>query len=150
VPPAVVESEVSGVVPMMLALRLASPQLTFGQMTPGVAQVYAASVGATVTSTAGNATLSVIDSSSDDGRLANGTFKLASPLLVRATNAANPFTAFAPLGGLNNPRTLLTYPREISNDAVTISLQQPISATEPLLAGGYTKTLTFTLSTATP
>jgi hypothetical protein len=33
---------------------------------------------------------------------------------------------------------------------VTISVRQPVSATEPLLAGGYSKTITFTLATTQP
>ena len=103
-----------------------------------------------MTSTAGNATLAVEDAGTGTGRLTNGTAMLASPLQVRATNAANPITAFAPLRGSTNPLTLLTYGTWFSNDAVTISFRQPISATEPLTAGGYTKTIRFTLSTTSP
>jgi len=105
-------------------------------------------VAALVTSTAGNATLSVSDPGDGSGRLTNGATRFASPLQVKATNAATPGSAFAPLSG--TPVTLLTWPKEISNDPVTISVRQPVSATEPLLAGGYTKTLTFTLSTTQP
>ena len=35
-------------------------------------------------------------------------------------------------------------------DAVTFAFKQVIAADEPLLTGTYGKTLTFTLSTATP
>jgi hypothetical protein len=45
---------------------------------------------------------------------------------------------------------LLTYTGPISNDAVTVSFQQAIGASDPLRTGSYTKTLTFTLSTTTP
>jgi hypothetical protein len=38
----------------------------------------------------------------------------------------------------------------VSNDAVSITFKQHISATEPLRTGSYSKTLTFTLSTTTP
>src|SRR4029077_11000348 len=81
----------------------------FPQMIPGVANDYLASVGATVTSTAGNATLSVADPSSEaTGYLVNDTRPLATPLNVRATNAAQPTSVFAPVTGSANPLTLLT------------------------------------------
>ena len=104
---------------------------------------------AVVTSTAGNATLSVSDPGDGVGQARpTGRCTFASPLQVRATNAATPGSAFAPLSG--NPVTLLTWPKEIANDAVTISVRQPVAANEPLLAGGYSKTITFTLSTTQP
>ena len=87
---------------------------------------------------------------SGTGRLTNGATELASALQVRATNTANPNTAFTPLRGLTNPVTLLSYNTWFANDAVTIGFRQAISATEPLTAGGYTKTIRFTLSTTTP
>ena len=40
---------------------------------------------------------------------------------MRATNAANPSTVFAPLG--TGPLALLTYTGPASNDAVTIGVQ---------------------------
>ena len=46
--------------------------------------------------------------------------------------------------------TLLSWNSWISNDAVTIGLRQRIAQTEPLLAGGYSKTILLTLSTTTP
>jgi hypothetical protein len=117
---------------------------------PGVANNYDASVAALVTSTAGNATLSVSDPGDGSGKLTNGTRQFQSPLLVKASNAANPNTAFAPLTGIANPLTLLTWPKEIANDPVTISVRQPVAATEPLLAGAYSKVVTFTLSSTQP
>jgi len=133
----------------MLGLSLNSQTAQFGAIVPGISQVYATSVAATVTSTAGNATLSVVDSSQTaNGRLYNGTTSLQQPLRVRATNAANPSTAFAPLTA--TPTALLTYSTYITNDPVTITVQQAIGANEPLLAGAYTKTMTFTLSSVTP
>jgi X-X-X-Leu-X-X-Gly heptad repeat protein len=117
---------------------------------PGVAAAYETSVGAVVTSSATNATLSVADADGGSGRLVNGTNQLASALNVRATNAANPNTAFAALRGVTNPLVLLTYPNAIANDAVTIRLRQSISATEPLVIGEYRKTIVFALSTTTP
>ena len=73
-----------------------------------------------------------------------------NPLQARATSAVQPASAFAPITGAANPLTLLTYPTIVSGDAVTITLRQTIGATEPLRAGAYTKTLTFTLSSTTP
>ena len=84
------------------------------------------STTATVTSTAGSATLAV----SDPGHLANGAFSLAQPLQVAMTPAA-----------WNGP---------VSNATVAVSFRQPIGATDPLRTGTYTKTLTFTLSTSSP
>ena len=40
--------------------------------------------------------------------------------------------------------------RPVSNDPVTIGFKQPISATEPLRTGSYSKTLLFTASTLSP
>ena len=96
-----------------------------------MAKTYTATTTATVISTAGNATLSVADpSTTNTGKLVNGTFAPASPL-----------------GGLG---VLKTYSAPISNDVVTAAFTQAISATEPLRTGSYSKTLTFTLSTTMP
>ena len=106
-------------------------------------------VAATVTSTAGDATLTVSDPSSNaTGHLVNGTFALAHPVQAQATNAAHPIGVRA--GQQRHPLTLLTYSGPMSNDPVTIGLKQSIGATEALRTGAYTKTLTFTLSTTTP
>jgi hypothetical protein len=134
----------------MLALSLSASLTELGRITPGVAGTYDASLTAVITSTAGNATLSASDPGDGSGRLTNGSMQFQSPLLVKATNAANQGTAFAPLTGVANPLTLLTYPKEIASDPVTISVRQPVSATEPLLAGAYSKVITLTLSTTQP
>jgi X-X-X-Leu-X-X-Gly heptad repeat protein len=141
---------VSATVPSVLGLKLNNTLATLGSLTPGVAAEYEASLAATVTSTVGTAILSVADVSSGTGKLTNGATELASPLQLKATNAANPNTAFAPLTGAGNPLILLTYSTWISNDAVTIGIKQPIGANEPLTRGSYSKTITFTLSTTTP
>jgi len=108
---------------------------------------YTASVGAVVTSTAGDAALTVSDpDTTNPGKLINGTYALAQPIQVKATNAANPNTAFGPVTGASTPLTLLSWPRSISSDAVTIGFKQSIGANETLRAGNYGKTLTFTLS----
>ena len=51
---------------------------------------------------------------------------------MRATNAANPNTVFAPLTGASNPLTLLTWNTWFSNDMVTIGIRQRIAQNEPL------------------
>lgn len=110
---------------------------------------YLASVPASVTSSAADATLSVSDpNAAAPGRLVNGAFALASPLQARATNGATPNATFADVGA--TPVTLLTYSAPIGLDAVTIGLRQAIGANEPLRTGTYSKTLTFTLATTAP
>ena len=101
-----------------------------------MAKDYTATTTATVISTAGDATLTASDPSTNaPGRLVNGTFALASPLQVAGT----------PL-----PSTVKTYAAPVSNDNVTIDFKQSIAANEPLRTGTYAKTLTFTLSTTNP
>jgi Asp-tRNA(Asn)/Glu-tRNA(Gln) amidotransferase A subunit family amidase len=116
------------VVPATLSLVLGAAP-AFGAFTPGVAKTYTASTTATVISTAGDAVLTVADPAGT-GKLVNGAFALASPL-----------------GGLG---VVKTWSAPVSNDVVTVSFTQPISATEPLRTGSYAKTLTYTLSTTTP
>jgi hypothetical protein len=109
-------------------------------------------MGATVTSTAGDATLSVTDpSATATGRLVNGSFALPSLLQAKAAGAGGAGGAFAPLSpAAGTPLTLLTYSGPVSNDAVTVTFQQHIGASDPLRTGSYAKTLTFTLSTTNP
>ena len=124
----VIAGDVGGTVPATLSLVLGAAP-AFGVFTPGVAKTYTASTTATVISTAGDATLTVADPTGT-GKLVNGAFTLASPL-----------------GGLG---VLKTYSAPVSNDVVTVTFTQAISATEPLRTGPYTKTLTYTLSTTSP
>jgi cytochrome c len=143
-------TDVSANVDLVLALSLSGPA-TFSSFTPGVANDYSTTVTAAVTSTAGSADLTVIDpSTTNTGKLVNGSYVLAQPLQVKATNTANPGTAFAPVAGASSPLTLLSYPRAISADAVTLAFKQTVGAGETLRAGAYAKTLRFTLSTTTP
>jgi hypothetical protein len=114
-----------GSVPATLALSV-GPSASFGAFTPGVEKTYEASTTANVISSAGDAALSV----SDPCCMANGAFALPEPLQVAFSKAA--WTA------------------PVSNDPVTISFKQHISATQPLRTGSYSKTLTFTLSTTNP
>ena len=100
--------------------------MSLGTFVPGVAATYTATGSATVTSTAGDATLTV----SDPGRLMNGTFSLPQPLQVAFSKS--------------------TWAAPVSNDPVTITFTQPIGANDALRTGSYSKTLTFTLSTTNP
>ena len=110
---------------------------------PGVAQDYLASTTATVTSTAGDATLSVADPGANPGHLVNGAFVLPQVLQARANGGA-----FAPVAAA--PATLLTYTGPVSHAPVALGFQQAIGATDPLRTGTYGKTLTFTLSPTSP
>ena len=137
---------VGGTVPATLALTLGAPG-AFGAFVPGLDRSYDASTTATVTSTAGDATLSVTDpSATATGRLVNGSFALGEQLQVRAnTNAFAPLSATA-----GSPLALLSYSGPVSNDSVTLGFRQHIGASQALRTGSYSKTLTFTLSTTTP
>jgi alkaline phosphatase len=136
-----------GAVAATLGLSLGTPA-TFGAFQPGVAKDYTARAGATVTSTAGDATLTVADASATaPGRLTNGSFALAQPLKAKAVSPVGTGSAFAPITGAT---PLLAYGAPVSNDAVTLDFSQTIGADEPLRTGAYNKTLTFTLSTTNP
>jgi alpha-L-rhamnosidase len=140
------DGTVSGTVPPTLALTV-GPPASFGAFTPGVDRNYETAMAATVTSTAGDATLAVTDPSGNaTGRLVNGAFALGEPLQVRAHGIA-----FAPLSSVAGaPLALLTYAGPVSNDAVTLDFRQQVGANQGLRTGTYSKTLTFTLSTTSP
>ena len=145
-----VQGGVGGNVPATLSLSIAAPA-QFGAFVPGVARTYEASSNATVTSTAGDALLSVADPSPQNtGHLVNGTFFLPQPLQARARNAANTGTPYNNVGSTASPLNLLTWSGPISNDAVTLGFSQRINANDALRTGTYSKTLTFTLSTTQP
>jgi hypothetical protein len=138
---------VSGTVAPTLALALGAPA-SFGPFTPGVDKTYSASTTATVTSTAGNALLTVSDPDpAHPGHLVNGPYFLAQPLQMRATKPGTTGTAFNPVGSSSN---LLSWDAPTASDPVTLDFQQSIGRTEPLRTGTYAKTLTFTLSTTQP
>ena len=111
---------------MPATLSLSVAPASFGAFTPGVTREYTANTTATVTSTAGDATLSV----SDPGHLTNGAFTLPEPLRVELGKSA--WTA------------------PTSNEAVAVTFRQLIKSTDPLRTGTYSRTVTFTLSTTTP
>jgi photosystem II stability/assembly factor-like uncharacterized protein len=137
-----------GDVPATLSLTLGTPA-AFGAFTPGVDETYSASTTANVVSTAGDATLSVLDPSANvPGHLVNGSFSLPEAVQANASSAGGTGSAFAPVS--ETPSTLLTYTGPISNDTVSIGFQQHIGENDALRTGSYSKTLTFTLSTTTP
>ena len=144
-----VAMSVGGTVLPSLELLLGSGSTSLGTFVPGTAADYTSSVTASLTSTGGDATLSVLDPSpTAPGHLVNGAYSLASPLEVKATRSGGPASAFAPLGA--STLALLGYTGPVASDPITIGFKQPISATEPLRTGSYSKTLLFTASTLTP
>jgi endo-1,4-beta-xylanase len=122
--PNVADAAAGGTVPATLALTLGAPA-SFGPLTPGIEKEYTASTTATVTSTAGDAALSV-----SEATLANGPFRLAQPVAVTPEKTS--------------------WSGPASNDAFAIAFKQSIGRTEPLRTGSYSATVTFTLSTTTP
>jgi hypothetical protein len=136
---------VGGNVPATLNLTLGSGP-SFGPFSPGVARDYMATTSATVTSTAGNATMSVADpSSTATGHLMNGSFVMPQPLQVSGNG-----TAFSPVGGSSAPTMVKSYDGPVTNDQATVTFKQSVAATDGLRTGTYSKTLTFTLSTTQP
>ncbi|MBE2316733.1 Xaa-Pro dipeptidyl-peptidase [Solirubrobacter sp. CPCC 204708] len=117
--------DVTGTVPATLSLTLGTPA-AFDPFIPGRQQEYTATTDATVTSTAGDATLTV----SNLGHMTNGAFSLAEPL--RAELAKSTWTG------------------PTSGEKVGVTFKQLIKATDPLRTGTYSKTVTFTLSTTNP
>jgi X-Pro dipeptidyl-peptidase len=143
------EGDVEGEVPPTLNLTVTGSAV-FDPFVPGLAQDYFTTLGATVTSSAAHAALTVADPSPiATGRMVNGAFSLAQPLQARATTAG--FEGeYAAIGGSSAPTPLLSYAGPVSSDAVTIGLKQSIGSSDPLRTGTYSKTLTFTLSTTQP
>jgi hypothetical protein len=155
-----VTGPVGGDTPPTLNLTLGTPR-PFSAFIPGLARDYSTTLIASVTSTAENAALTVADpSATATGHLVNGTFSLQSPLqasaassLVNPPSPAPPLTQPAPMGPVGSsaqPSLLLTYNTPVGLDAATLTFKQSIAETEALRTGGYSKTLTFTLSTTTP
>jgi hypothetical protein len=119
-----VAAPAGGTVPATLSLTLGAPA-SFGAFTPGIAKDYSASTTATVTSTAGDATLTV-----SQGTLRNGAFALQQPVAVAPEQA-----------GWTGP---------VSNTSFAIVFKQSIGAGEALRTGTYATSLTFTLATTNP
>jgi len=149
----VVESDdggVGGQTPATLQLTLGQAG-AFAPFIPGVAQSYTTTVAARIISSAGDATLSAVDpSATQTGHLMNGNFFLSQPLEIAAAKGGGQApTTTTPIGGSSAPTTLLAYDGPV-NDNATVYFKQPILGSEALRTGGYSKTLTFTLSTTQP
>ena len=139
------DGTVTGTVPATLSLSL-GPPANLGAFTPGVTRTYLAPLGATATSTAGDATLTVADPSPiGTGHLVNGAFVLAQPLQARVGAGA-----FGNVGSTAAPLLLRSWSGPTSNEAVAVEFSQLVNSNDPLRTGTYSKTLTFTLSTTSP
>jgi hypothetical protein len=121
---------VGGTVPATLSLTLGGPA-SFGAFTPGVTRDYTATTTVTVTSTAGDAALTV----SGPDHLVNGAFALPSALQV---------------GHAALPATVKTWTAPVAGDPVGVEFEQHIGAGDALRTGTYSTTLTLTLSTTNP
>lgn len=144
-----VASGVGGVVAPTLELVLSAVPTSLGSFIPGKSDVYTASTSASLTSTGGDAALSVTDpTTAHPGRLVNGDDGLAFPLAIRASSPNGTSTGFNSLW--TNTIPLLTFTKPVSNEPVTIRFRQKIDETEPLRTGSYSKTVVFTASTNTP
>lgn len=120
-----VPGTVGGSVPATLSLTLGAPA-SFGAFMPGIEKDYAATTEATVTSSAGDATLTAAPA----GKLVNGAFALAEPLRVELAKAA--------------------WTGPTANEKVGVTYKQLVKNTDPLRTGSYSTTVTFTLSTTSP
>jgi hypothetical protein len=130
-----------------LSLAVGAPA-SLGAFTPGVDKVYTTTTPATVTSTAGDALLTVSDpDTANPGHLVNGAYALPQALQMRATDPRTAGSAPNPIGSSYN---LMSWDAPITNDPVTLEFDQPIGRTDALRTGTYSKTLTFTLSTTNP
>ena len=134
----------------MLQLTVVNEGGSFGTFVPGLGRTYSTALAAAATTTTGDATLSVTDPSTNaPGHLVNGSFALAEPLGVRAVGLGDPAdTPYSEVG--NTPLALKSWGSPISAAPLTLGFSQEIGGTDPLRAGRYGKTLTFTLSTTTP
>ena len=117
---------VGGTVPSALLLSVGGAA-SFGTFVPGVERTYTATAPAIVTSTAGDATLTV-----SRVRAAWPTGPSSCRSRCRSTLSK---------AGWTGP---------VTSDPVTITFRQHIGATDALRTGAYSRTLTFTLSTTKP
>ncbi len=136
----------------MLALSLPTQPGSFGTFPPTVARTYETAIAATVTSTAGDAVLSVTDASTI-ARVTSSTAR--SRCRPRSTcGRSTPPTRRRPTRRWPRPparrRTCSRYTGPVNTDQVTLGFRQAIAATDVLRSGNYSKTLTFTLSTTAP
>jgi hypothetical protein len=122
----------------------------FAPFIPGVPATYSATMGATVTSTAADAVLTVADPGANAGHLVNGAFVLPQALQASAASAGGTAATGGPVSDAANPTSLLTYAGPVTNDQVAMTFKQAIGSTDALRTGAYAKSLTFTLSTTNP
>jgi hypothetical protein len=138
-------------VPSVLQLSIPSNGASFGTFVPAMARTYDTALAAVVTTTTGDAALTVTDPGVAPGHLVNGSFSLPQALQARAVGAANPGAPYVPLAETSGqPTPLLSWSGPVTSDGLTLGLRQGIGATDVLRSGTYSKTLTFTLSTTTP
>jgi hypothetical protein len=138
--------DVSGTVGTTLGLTVSSPATSLGVFVPGVSADYTAGVALGVTTSTGDASLTIQDPSAvATGHLVNGPYALASPLLAKAGAGA-----FGPVGSSAAPLLLQTYAAPVVDEPLAVTFKQSISASEPLRTGTYAKTVLFTLSTTAP
>jgi sugar phosphate isomerase/epimerase len=144
-------ANLSGDVSSSLQLSVTNSGGSFGSFLPGVARDYVTQLAADVTTTTGDAALTVSDPSTNNpGRLVNGSTALASPVAIRAVGLGDtPLPAYTSLPTTNTPLVLRSWSAP-ATAALTLDLRQSIGAADTLRAGTYRKTLTFTLSTTTP
>jgi hypothetical protein len=141
--------DVGGSAPATLTLTL-GPGATFAPFIPGTAKDYSTTMLAKVISTAADALLTVADpSATAPGHLVNGSYVLAQALKASAASVNGTSAPLADVGTPAAPTPLETW-NGPANDDVTLTFVQPIGASDLLRTGGYSKTLTFTLSTTQP
>jgi sugar phosphate isomerase/epimerase len=140
---------IGGDVPSLLALSIPNNGGHFGTFVPGVARDYTTQLAAKVTTTTGDAALTVTDPSGT-GKLSNGPFSLAQPFGLRVVGAGETPGAYNPLAAVTTPQALRSWSGPVTNDTLTLGFRQSIGAAEALRAGTYSRTLTFSLSTTTP
>ena len=125
--------DVGGSVPATLSLSLGAPA-SFGAFTPGVARTYDASTTANVISTAGDAALSVADPELERDR-APGQRRVLAAHAAGGQGGERRRYRRGVRPGRGPSTTVLTYAAPVANDAVTVSFQQAIGATDALAHG---------------
>jgi hypothetical protein len=136
------DADVNAEVPLAMSLEI-SGTATLGSLIPGVAKDYTASLTAKATSSAETTSLTAVDSSTNaPGHLVNGATALPQALQVAAGGP------FGPIGG--TPRLVKSWTEPLANDPFDLEFKQPVGATDKLVAGRYSKRVTFTLSATTP
>ena len=143
-------TQVGATVASTLSLSGASPSFWHLRGAREGAQSYLASTTASVTSTAATAALSVADpSATATGYLVNGAYLLAQPLQASASSPGGTSRA----AGARRLSGQSARPRELERAGQQRSRDDPAQADDRrhlLRTGTYSKTVTFTLSTATP